>query len=386
MLTLDTHLDTPASLARPGWDITRLHRVVEDGTQVDYPRMVAGGLTGGFFAIYTTQGPLTDQGRAKARDFAIRRTVLIREMIAGHSDKFALALTADDAERIGRGNKRIVFLSIENGYPLGKDLSLLEMFYSLGVRMIGPVHVQNNDLGDSSMSDGGPRWHGLSELGKQLVVEANRLGLILDASHASDDVLDQMLEISATPVILSHSNVRSLLDSPRNVDEERLKAVAAKGGVIQLTPVSAFLVPQPLIPQREAARRDLTRRIGASLDASAQDIARFATERSDIDKKYPVPRATLDDFMRQVLYSITLVGIDHVGIGGDMDGGGGVVGLEDVADYGEITKRLRQAGYSMRDIEKLWSGNILRVLRSVELFSRNEGIGRVPANEQRSTP
>src|SRR5258708_26867576 len=181
--------------------------------------MGKGGVDGGFFGIYTPQGPRTPEGFAAARNAALKRAVAIREMVVRHFDKFELALRADAAARIAASGKRIVFISIENSYPLGKDLTLLKTFYDLDVRMIGPVHFTNNDLADSSTDPKGPEWHGLSPLGKELVVEANRLGMILDASHASDDVFDQMLALSTTPIILSHSGVRAIFNHPRNIDD-----------------------------------------------------------------------------------------------------------------------------------------------------------------------
>ena len=171
ILTLDTHMDTPMNLARPGWDIMDAHSVEADVSQVDYPRMVKGGLDGGFFAIYTPQGPRTPQGFAAARDAALKRGVEIREMVARHGDKFELALRAGDAARIARSGKRIVFMSIENSYPLGTDLSLLDTFYKLGVRLAGPVHSTNNQFADSATDT--PRWHGLSKLGRAWVAKMN---------------------------------------------------------------------------------------------------------------------------------------------------------------------------------------------------------------------
>src|SRR5258706_899791 len=247
ILTLDTHMDTPMNFARPGWDIMDEHSVAGDLSQVDYPRMVRGGLDGGFFAIYTPQGPRTPEGFAAARNAALRRAVEIREMVARHFDKFELALRADDAARIAAAGKRIVFESIENSYPIGKDISLLRTFYDLGVRMAGPVHFTNNDLADSSTDPKGPEWHGLSPLGKEFVVEANRLGIILDASHASDEVFDQMLALSTTPIILSHSGVRAVFNHPRNIDDGRIMRLAAAGGVVHVNPYSRL--PLPDAPQ-----------------------------------------------------------------------------------------------------------------------------------------
>jgi membrane dipeptidase len=366
LLTLDTHMDTPMNLGRPGWDIMDLHSVEEDLSQVDYPRMVKGGLDGGFFAIFTPQGPRTPQGFAAARDAAIKRGLEIREMVAKHSDRFALALKADDAEPIARSGKRIVFMSIENSYPLGKDLTLLKTFYDLGVRMVGPVHFTNNDLADSATDPKGPEWHGLSALGKDFVAEANRLGMVLDASHASDDVFDQMLAISTTPIILSHSGARNVFNHPRNIDDARIMKLAAGGGVIQINSYSDYLVNTPANPPREIALRALTIKYGQFRNLSGDKLKAYMAERHAIETEHPTPRASIDDVMAHLLHVLKLVGPDHVGIGLDLDGGGGVTGMEDVASVREITKGLLAAGYSEQDLAKIWGGNALRLLRAAE--------------------
>ena len=354
------------NFARPGWDIMDAHTVAGDLSQVDYPRMVKGGLDGGFFAIYTPQGPRTPEGFAAARDAALKRGVEIREMVARHADKFELALRADDAAKIAARGKRIVFMSIENSYPLGKDLSLLKTFYDLGVRMVGPVHFTNNDLGDSSTDPKGPEWHGLSPLGKEFVAEANRLGMILDASHASDEVFDQMLALSTAPIILSHSGVRAVFNHPRNIDDARIQKLAAAGGIIQINSYSDYLVDTPPNPARAAAMRALGTKYGPFRTLSGDRLKAYMAERHAIEAQYPVPMATMDDFMAQMLHAIKLVGADHVGIGLDWDGGGGVTGMEDVAGIPEISKRLLAAGYTEGDLAKIWGGNALRVMRAVE--------------------
>jgi membrane dipeptidase len=369
LLTLDTHLDTPANFARPGWDIMDRHKV-SDRSQVDYPRMVEGGLKGGFFAIYTPQGPRTPEGDRAARDAGVIRGLEIREMIAKHGDQFELALKADDAPAIAAKGKRVVFMSIENSYPLEGDLSLMSTFQKMGVRLIGPVHFKDNDLGDSATDK--PEWHGLSPLGRQFVAEANRLGLVLDASHASDDVLDQMMALSKTPVILSHSGCRAVNDNPRNIDDARLKALAASGGVIQINSLSAYLIPIPKNPERDAATASLMQRAEAGHLTPDQQSA-LEAEYAAIEAKYPEPKATFDDFMKHLLHALKVAGVDHVGIGADMDGGGGVVGMEDITGYPKITAALLAAGYSRDDLAKIWSGNVLRVLKQVEAYKASLG-------------
>jgi membrane dipeptidase len=369
LLTLDTHLDTPANLGLPGWDILRRQDVMRDGSQIDVPRMIEGGLDGGFWVVYTPQGPRTPQGLRSARDAAFARAVAIREMVAASPQNFGLALAADDAARIAAQGKRVVFMSIENSYPLETDLSLLQTFYNLGVRLAGPVHFANNGLADSSTDLKGPEWNGLSEQGRAFVAEANRLGIVLDGSHSSDTTLDQMVELSKTPVLLSHSGLKSVYNHLRNITDDSLRKLAAKGGVIQINFLSGFLIDTPRIPERQAALEEMTKRLRKPNPTVADREAMVAARR-EIDQKWPVPRASFEDAVAHLLRAIQLVGIDHVGIGADFDGGGGVTGFEDARDYPKITARLLQAGYGREDIQKVWSGNVLRVMRAAEAYAR----------------
>jgi membrane dipeptidase len=342
------------------------HTYEDDLTQVDYPRMVRGGLDGGFFAIYTQQGPRTPEGYAAARDQALRRGVEIREMVSRNPGYFDLATRADDAPRIAAARRRTVYMSMENAYPVGKDLTLLKTFYDLGVRMVGPVHFSNNDLADSATDPRGPEWHGLSPLGKEFVTEANRLGIVIDASHASDLAFDQMLQLSTTPIILSHSGAKGVFDHPRNIDDERIKALAAKGGVIQINSYSDYMVRVPETPELDAEIRALNQKYGPYRTLSGDTFRSYVRERRAIEARYPVPRATMNDLMAHILHTLKLVGPDHVGIGLDLDGGGGVTGMDDVEGIPEITRRLIAAGYGEADLAKIWSGNVLRLLREAE--------------------
>jgi len=364
-VVLDTHYDTPANFHVPGWDMMDRHSALEDGSQVDYPRMVQGGVDGGFFAIFTPQGARGPEANAKARDFGLVRATEIHEMVARHGARFAIALTADDAQKILDQNRKFVFLSMENGAPVAGDVGLMSAFYALGVRMMGPVHFLNNDLADSATDK--PEWGGLSPAGKAFVAEANRLGIVLDASHASDQVLDQMLTLSRAPIILSHSGCKAIFNNPRNIDDDHLRALAARGGVIQINAYSNYMVPTPKIPEREAAMGALMKSIGMTgRDMSPEQRKAFLKGKAEIDAKWPVPRANLDDYMKHMLHAIEVAGIDHVGVSGDFDGGGGVDGMNDVTDYPAITQRLMASGYSKADVAKVWGGNALRVLRAAE--------------------
>ena len=364
LICLDTHLDTPASLARPGWDILKKHGALIDMTQVDYPRMVAGGLDGGFFAIYTPQGPLTDTGKLAARDAAMLRAVEIREMVAAHPHQFELATVADDAAHIAAKNKIIVFQSIENSYPLGDDVSLLRVFYKFGVRMVGPVHFKVNQFGDSATDK--PQWNGLSPKGKELAALANELGMVLDASHSSDDVFDQLIELSAAPIICSHSGCRAVHNHPRNLDDARIKKLAAKGGSIQINSYNNYLIDVPPNPDRDKAERALEGKLhnldGMTAKQAAAAMREAAQGLKALDKTYPQPRADFETYMKHVTHALDLVGPDHVGVGADWDGGGGVAGMEDVTSLPKITERLVKLGYTEAQLSQFWGGNALRVL------------------------
>lgn len=362
MLVLDTHLDTPVLFERDRWDFSDHHHYDWDLSQVDIPRMQAGGLDGGFFVIYTKQGELSALGYAAAREAALLRAMAIQKVVAANGDKLALATKASEAEPIAASGKRIVYQSIENSYPLGTDLSLLTTFHKMGVRMAGPVHSKNNQFADSTTDK--PRWNGLSPLGRQWVAEMNRLGMIVDASHSSDAAFDQLLALSKTPIILSHSGPKAMFDHPRNLDDARMRKLAAAGGVMQIN--SIFLVQHDTSDERS----EIETRQDRFATLSAQERRQLLANKAALDAKRPYTSATFENFMASLLHAIKVMGVDHVGLGADWDGGGGVIGMEDVSALPRITARLRKAGYSEADIAKIWSGNVLRLLRQAEDFAR----------------
>jgi membrane dipeptidase len=357
MLVMDTHLDVPLRF-REGWDLGDLHHFAEDNSQVDLPRMEQGGLDGGFFVIYTAQGELTPAAYAKARDAALIRATEIHRMLGAHRDKIALVTTADEGERAWREGKRLAYLSIENSWPLGNDLSLLRSFYDLGVRMAGPVHSRDNQLADSTTGEG--RWKGLSPLGKRWVAEMNRLGMLVDVSHSSDAAFDQMLALSTAPVIASHSGPKALNAHPRNLDDERMRRLARAGGVMFLN--SLFLAPHDSSEERDALEQRQLR--WGQLDA--QERRQLLADRAALERRQPFQQATFDTYMNALLHSIRVMGVDHVGLGADWDGGGGVQGMEDITYLPRITARLRREGFSEADIAKVMGGNLMRVLRAAQ--------------------
>ena len=367
LLVLDSHFDTAVHLTVPGWSVLERRSWERDFTQVDYPRLIEGGVDGGFWALFVSQGPRTPEWHARARDTALMIALRIREMVARHPAQFALATRADDAARIAAEGRQVVYLSMENGYPLGRDLSLIQTFRQLGVRMMGVVHTSNNELADSATDAKGPEWQGLSPLGREMVAECNRLGIVVDASHASDAALAQILEHSTAPIVLSHSGCKAVTDHPRNVPDELLRALAAKGGVIQMNAFSAAVASLPLIPERNRALLALFAAVGGwgGIDSDAKRDA-FLQARREIDRRYPAPVATFDEFMAHVLHALRVAGVDHVGFSGDFDGGGGVADLMDVTGAPRVTARLLAEGYTEADLAKFWGGNVLRVLRAAE--------------------
>ena len=365
-LVLDAHLDTPIVLDRPGFDISSRHDPMHDYAQIDLPRMREGGLDGGFWVIYTPQGDLTPQGYEDALAHAWHLNSVIDEMLIDHAVNFMPATTADDAAVIVAQGKHVVYKSIENAYPLGLDVTRLDAFYEAGVRMVGLVHMTNNQFADSSTDPDGLKWNGLSPLGKDLIRRANALGMIIDMSHAHDLALAQAIDLSTTPIILSHSGAGHLYEHPRNVGDALLLDLAASGGVMHINSLSAYLKDLETDPARRPALSALFKQLQENPLKTEADTEAFLEARRAIDKKYPPDFANFYDVMRHIYHAHALMGAAHIGIGLDWDGGGGVDGLQDITGLPKITQAMREAGLSDEDIAALWSGNLLRVLRVVE--------------------
>jgi membrane dipeptidase len=272
--------------------------------------------------------------------------------------------------------KRAAFIGMENGYPIGKDLALVKYFYDRGIRYITLCHSGDNDICDSSFERRNPEDNGLTEFGKEVVAECNRLGIMVDISHVSDKSFFDVLQITKAPVIASHSSVRAICDHPRNLTDEMLKALAKNGGVIQICFVSSFVkTPEPN-PEREAAMAQLEEKYGSRRDINdAETRKKWREEYMAIRKNFPEERATIKDIVDHIDYVVDLIGIDYVGIGTDFDGGGGVDGCDDVSDMPNITEELVRRDYSDEDIQKIWGGNLMRVFREVGDTAKQMAIG-----------
>ncbi len=361
VLTVDTHVDTPFMFRRADWNIGEYHS--PDVNRVDFPRMKEGGLDAIFFAVYIGQGPRTSEGNEKARQQALQLFDQIRKAVADHPEQAELALTPADAYEIEKKGKRAVYIGVENGYPIGKDISHIEKFYDLGARYITLCHSRNNDICDSSTDT--PEHNGLSKFGEKVVKEMNRLGIMIDVSHISDDSFYDVIEISQAPVIASHSCARAVCNSPRNFDDDMLKKLAENNGVIQVCMVPDFVKEMESNPLRREAINKLREKYSNFSELSKEVREKARQEWSKINKEYPPNLPTIDDFVDHIDHIVKVIGADHVGIGSDFDGGGQLKDCQDVSDYGKITQKLLERNYSKKEIEKIWGGNFMRVFRDV---------------------
>lgn len=359
ILTLDTHADAPIMLQKSGFDVGVAHDTKRDGSQIDFPRMKDGGMDAMFFAVYTSQGPRTVAGHAEAKRNALSQFDLINQALKRYPNLAELATKPADAYRIEKAGKRAVFIGMENGYPIGEDLSMVKAYFDLGCRYVTLSHFANNAICDSSTDPDGPLYNGLSAFGRQVVGEMNRLGIMVDISHTSDKTFYDVLTLSKAPVIASHSNARALCDFPRNMTDDMIRAIAKNGGVVQVNFVSDYL-RQPSEAHRAAKTQIRMARVGK---VTTPDMESRIMARSDsVGKIYASERASLSDIVKHIDHIVKTAGIDHVGIGSDFDGGGGVNGLEDVSQIENLTGELLRRGYSEKDVAKIWGGNLLRVL------------------------
>lgn len=370
--TVDSHNDTPMSFGDAGFDMGKRNDLNNGGSRVDFPRMKEGGLDGAFFAVFTGQGPLTDDGRQNAYKRAKSTFDNIYKTAALHSDLAGIAITPGDGYRLHKEGKISMFIGLENGYPIGLELNRIEEFYNLGTRYITLCHSKNNDICDSSTDKTGPVHNGLSEFGRKVVAEMNRLGIMVDVSHMSDKSFYDVIGASKVPVIASHSCARELCNNPRNISDDMLKVLAENGGVIQMCILSAYVKSPDPNPARDSAENMVRQKYGDWSKLSPGDQKAARSEYTAIRQKYPEKMATVSDMVNHIDHIVKVAGIDHVGIGTDFDGGGGLADCMDASQMGNITLELVKRGYSKKNISKIWSGNIFRVMNEVEAYAAKQ--------------
>lgn len=364
-LTLDTHADVPTYLiAHPRFDLSKAHSPRITGSRVDFPRMKQGGMDAMFFAVYLGQGARTEAGYADAKRRAKVLFDVIHKRVGDHPDLAGLATTSEDAYALEKVGKRAVFIGVENGWAIGRDLSLLKTYYDWGARYMTLCHARNNDICDSSTDPNGAEHRGLSAFGKEVVNEMNRLGMLVDISHTSDATFWDCLALSKAPIVASHSSARALYNHRRNLSDEMIKALAAKGGVIQMNMYTGYLKSEN--PKRVAALKALQAKYPWTKELTDAERQEKSAALQEINSRYPYVSATLQQVVDHIDHIVKLVGVDYVGIGADLDGGGGVRGMYDVSEAGNITYELVKRGYSEADIKKIWSGNFFRVMKEAQ--------------------
>ncbi len=372
VLTIDTHVDIPFDFATPAYDMMKPG---PRGQQVHIPTMIEGGLDAPFLIVYMGQGERTIAGYAKAAADAFTKFSAIHRAADDlYKDKIELAYTAADVRRIYTAGKKPIVIGMENGYSVGKDLRLLDVYYGYGARYLGLLHNGHNDLGDSAQPNAKEpeaEHNGLSPLGKQVVEKLNELGIMADISHASMKTALDILAVSKAPVIASHSAVKSVYDHPRNVSDEVLDAIKRSGGVVQVVAFDPYLraVPAEKTKAIEALRKTMGIRNGADIERlQPGQLQAYEAELATIENMWP--KADVKNLVDHMDYAIKRIGIDHVGISSDFNGGGGIRGWGNAAETLNVTLELVRRGYTEDQIAKLWGGNLLRVMEQVEAYAK----------------
>ncbi|MBK8978739.1 MAG: dipeptidase [Planctomycetes bacterium] len=382
VLTLDTHKDISPLLASDNLPedehqrqdfLERFDPTVDGQCQVDFPKMRRGGYVAAFFIVYVDQGDLNPPGFRRAYSQARLKFEAIQRMCVRFPDQIELARTPADVLRIAAAGKLVACIGIENGYPVGEDLERIAEFHALGARYMSISHNRHSQLGDSH-TPAEPLHGGLSALGRDAIAELNRIGIMVDVSHAAKSTMMQAVELSRAPVIASHSGCRAICDHARNLDDEQLLAMRNHGGVVQIVALDEFVRDQS---ERSAAvaalRQELDlgrwgRRDAAGNDLDLDEYLRRSTaleaRMPEIDARFP--RANVADFVDHIDHAVKVMGIDHVGIASDFDGGGGIAGWDNAGETFDVTLELVRRGYTEEQIAKIWSGNLLRVWGEVE--------------------
>lgn len=390
VITLDTHCDINVQNFTDSINYTQ-----DLDTQVTLPKMIEGGLDVPWFIVYTGQDSLSEAGYEKAYKNAISKFEAIHKLVTDIApDQIELAVTSDEVRAITAKGKKVAMIGIENGYPIGEDISNVKKFYDMGARYMSLSHNGHSQLCDSNTGEENNEWlhNGLSELGKQVVAEMNKYGMMIDVSHPSKESMRQMIELSKAPIIASHSSARALCDHSRNLDDEQLEWMKENGGVIQTVAFQAY-VNKEKNDARDARLKEVRKSIADSMgitwynsfrevrQANLNDdemmafirdyrtVTGIADEHVAKTPDFP-PAVNVADFVDHIDYLVEKIGLKHVGISSDFDGGGGVEGWNDASQTLNVTIELVRRGYTEEEIEALWSGNLLRVLDEVQAVAK----------------
>lgn len=383
VITIDTHDDINVKNFTDSINYTQ-----RLDTQINLPKMKEGGLDVAWLIVYTGQDTLTADGYAKAEANAMAKFDAIHKLCEEIApDKIELALTSDDVRRIDAAGKKVAMIGVENAYPIGEDMSNFEKYHQLGARYISLAHNGHSQFSDSNTGEADSLWlhNGLSEMGKEAVKEMNRLGIMIDVSHPSKEAFNQMIALSKAPIIASHSSARALCDHSRNLDDEQLKMLKENGGVVQTVAFKSYLNTEKYEARNEKVKEieklvmdslgmaSISRKEVMALPTEERDayIAQYMQVRGIVSEKTKrmsdlPPAVAVTDFVDHIDYMVELIGIDHVGISSDFDGGGGIEGWSDASETFNVTLELVKRGYTEAEIEQLWGGNLLRVLDDVQ--------------------
>ncbi len=383
VITLDTHCDISVANFTDSINYTQ-----ELNTQVTLPKMKAGGLDVAWFIVYTGQDSLNTGGYERAYKNAISKFDAIHKLCEEIApDQIELALTSDDVRRISASGKKVAMIGIENGYPVGLDIGNIKKFADLGGRYMSLSHNGHSQLCDSNTGEADDDWlhDGVSDLGKEVIAEMNKWGIMIDVSHPSKKSMKDMIALTKAPIIASHSSARALCDHSRNLDDEQLLWLKQNGGVVQTVAFKSYLNTEK-DKARQAAESEVAKVIADSMGVKwlerKEVMALPSVERSAYIEFYismmPIlkekvatmtglPEAVnVGDFVDHIDYLVDLIGIDHVGISSDFDGGGGIEGWDNAAETANVTIELVRRGYTEDQITQLWGGNLLRVLDEVQ--------------------
>tara|TARA_B100000700_G_C15000755_1_gene836149 strand:- start:606 stop:1892 length:1287 start_codon:yes stop_codon:yes gene_type:complete len=387
VITIDTHNDINVN------NFTHDHNYTQDlDTQVNLPKMDKGDLDVSWLIVYTGQGNLDDEAYKKAYENAISKFEAIHRLTEEIApDKIGLATTSKEVRKLVKQGKKVAMIGVENGYPIGTDIKNVEKFYDMGARYMSLAHNGHSQLSDSNTGEADGEWlnNGLSDLGKEVIKEMNRLGIMIDVSHPSKEAIKQMFELSEAPLIASHSSARALCDHSRNLDDELLALFDKHGGVIQTVAFSSYVNTEKheafnaaKTKVYEAKAKELGFEILSwgevrELEEDEREayIANYKKLVADAENEVDVIKETISpvdvsDFVDHIDYLVEKVGIDQVGISSDFDGGGGIDGWNDASESFNVTLELVKRGYTEKEIAKLWGENLLRVLDEVEAVAK----------------